>query len=183
MWIYGFVSMDVKELLKFVDENMFAKTGKRLNDLQCKVIEGALNHQKYVDIAESFERSEGHVKDTGYELLQMLSDIFEEPVTKGNLKSVLERQRSNVTVNVGDGNVGNFGRISNCVNFNSDRPKSTSDQAPLEKPDSQQNKQISKIKRLQALGLTDDEIAELLEIPLESIIGTNSGETASSVNS
>jgi len=104
--------MDIKELLKFVDESMFAKTGKRLNDLQRQVIEGALNHQKYVDIAESFDRSEGHVKDTGYELLQMLSEIFEEPVKKNNLKSVLERKRNNVTVNVGDGNVGNIGHIS-----------------------------------------------------------------------
>ena len=39
--------MDIKELLKFVDESMFAKTGKRLNDLQRTVIEGALNGQKY----------------------------------------------------------------------------------------------------------------------------------------
>ena len=161
--------MDIKELLKFVDESMFAKTGKRLNDLQRQVIEGALNHQKYVDIADGFDRSEGHVKDTGYELLQMLSDVFEEPVSKGNLKSVLERQKSNVTVNVGDGNVGNFGRISNCVNFNSDRPKSTSNKVPLENTTSQQNKQISKIKKLQDLGLTNEEISELLEIPLESI--------------
>lgn len=38
-----------------------------------------------------------------------------------------------------------------------------------EKPDSQQNKQISKIKRLQDLGLTNDEIVELLDIPLELI--------------
>ena len=175
--------MDVKELLKFVDESMFAKTGKRLNDLQRQVIEGALNHQKYVDIAESFERSEGHVKDTGYELLQMLSDIFEEPVTKGNLKSVLERQRD-INFNIGDGNHGNnVSHVIGCVNFNSDRPKSTANKTPLEKPDSQQNKQISKITRLQDLGLTNEEIAELLEIPLESITGTNSGETASSVNS
>ena len=173
MWIYGFVSMDVKELLKFVDESMFAKTGKRLNDLQRQVIEGALNHQKYVDIAESFERSEGHVKDTGYELLQMLSEIFEEPVSKGNLKSVLERQRSNVTVNVGDGNVGNFGHINNCVNFNSDRLSPTRNKIPSEKPDSQQEKQISKIKRLRDLGLTEDEIVELLEIPLELVKSAN----------
>lgn len=170
--------MDIKELLKFVDESMFAKTGKRLNDLQKKVIEGALNHKKYVDIADGFERSEGHVKDTGYELLQMLSDIFEEPVSKGNLKSVLERQRSNVTVNVGDGNVGNYGRINNCVNFNSDRPKPKQEQVPLEKPDSQQNKQISKIKKLQDLGLANEEIAELLEISLESITGTRLEESA-----
>ena len=160
--------MDVKELLKFVDESMFAKTGKRLNDLQRKVIEGALNHQKYVDIADGFERSEGHVKDTGYELLQMLSDIFEEPVKKGNLKSVLERQRD-INFNISDGNNGSIANVINCVNFNSDRAKPKSDQAPLEKPDSQQNKQISKIKRLQDLGLTNEEIVELLDIPLESI--------------
>jgi hypothetical protein len=170
--------MDIKELLKFVDESMFAKTGKRLNDLQRRVIEGALNHQKYVDIADSFERSEGHVKDTGYELLQMLSEIFEESVKKGNLKSVLERKRNNVTVNVGDGNVGNIGHISNCVNFNGDRPSPTQNQAPLENLDSPRDKQISKIKKLQDLGLTDDEIAELLDISLESIVGKNLGETA-----
>jgi hypothetical protein len=164
--------MDVKELLKFVDESMFAKTGKRLNDLQCKVIEGALNHQKYVDIAESFERSEGHVKDTGYELLQLLSEIFEEPVSKGNLKSVLERQRD-INFNISDGNNGSIANVINCVNFNSDRPKSTSNKTPSEKSDSQQEKQIVKIKRLQDLGLTNDEIVELLEIPLELITGIN----------
>ena len=164
--------MDIKELLKFVDESMFAKTGKRLNDLQRQVIEGALNHQKYVDIAESFERSEGHVKDTGYELLQMLSEIFEESVTKGNLKSVLERQRS-INFSVGDGSYGNIGHVIGCVSFDGDRAKPTPNKTPSEKPDSQQNKQISKIKRLQDLGLTNEEIAELLEIPLESITSVN----------
>jgi hypothetical protein len=114
--IYGSVSIDVKELLKFVDESMFAKTGKRLNDLQRQVIEGALKHQKYVDIAESFERSEGHVKDTGYELLQILSDVFGEPVKKGNLKSVLERQRS-ITFNVSDGSMGNIADVIQLCKF------------------------------------------------------------------
>jgi hypothetical protein len=169
--------MDIKELLKFVDESMFAKTGKRLNDLQRQVIEGALNHQKYFDIAESFDRSEGHVKDTGYELLQMLSEIFDEPVSKGNLKSVLERQRD-INFNISDGNNGSIANVINCVNFNSDRPSPKANQVPLEKPDSQQNKQISKIKKLQDLGLTNDEIVELLDIPLESIIGINLEESA-----
>ena len=62
--------MDIKELLKFVDESMFAKTGKRLNDLQRKVIEGALNHQKYVDIADGFEKSEGHVKGCDLDIIR-----------------------------------------------------------------------------------------------------------------
>lgn len=163
--------MDVKELLKFVDESMFAKTGKRLNDLQRQVIEGALKHQKYVDIAESFERSEGHGKDTGYELLQMLSDIFGEPVgepvKKGNLKSVLERQRD-INFNISDGNNGSIANVINCVNFNSDS-KSKANQVPLEKPDSQKEKQIAKIEKLREVGLTDEAISELLEISLEVI--------------
>ncbi len=132
------------------------------------MIEGALKHQKYVDIAESFERSEGHVKDTGYEILQILSDIFEEPVKKGNLKSVLERQRS-INFSVGDGSYGNIGHVIGCVSFDRDRTKSTPNKTPSEKPDSQQDKQISKIKKLQDLGLTNDEIVELLDIPLELI--------------
>ena len=164
--------MDISELLKVVDETMFARSGKRLNDLQRKVIEGALNHQKYVDMADIFGKSEGHVKDVGYELLQMLSDIFEEPVSKGNIKSVLERQR-NVTVNVGDGNVGNFGHINNCVNSYSNQPKTKSDKVPLEKTDAQRDKQISKIKKLREAGFADDAISELLEIPLELVESVN----------
>ena len=164
--------MDIKELLKFVDESMFAKTGKRLNDLQKTVIEGALNHQKYVDIADTFDRSEGHVKDVGYELLQMLSDVFEEPVSKGNLKSVLERQRS-VNINVGDGNVGNINHLIGCINSYSNQSKTKSDKVPLEKTDTQKDKQISKIKKLREVGLTDDAISELLEISLELIESVN----------
>jgi len=158
--------------LKVVDETMFARTGKHLNDLQRKVIEGALNHQKYVEIADVFGKSEGHVKDVGYELLQMLSDIFEEPVSKGNLKSVLERQRS-ININVGDRSVGNIADVINCINFNSDRTKPESDKVPLEKTDAQRDKQISKIKKLRDVGFTDDAISEFLEIPLELVESVN----------
>ncbi|MFN5473061.1 MAG: hypothetical protein ACK5CR_13820 [Pseudanabaena sp.] len=67
--------------------------------------------------------------------------------------------------------------LSNCVNFNSDS-KLKANQVPLEKTDSQREQQIDKIKKLRDRGLTDDEIAELLEIPLESIIGINLEESA-----
>ena len=164
--------MDISELLKVVDETMFAKTGKRLSDLQRTVIEGALNHQKYVDIADTFDRSEGHVKDVGYELLQKLSDIFEEPVSKGNLKSVLERQRS-VNINVGDGNVGNINHLIGCVNSYSNQPKTESDKVPLEKTDALRDKQISKIKKLREAGFADDAISEFLEISLELVESVN----------
>ena len=164
--------MDISDLLEVVDETMFAKTGKRLNDLQRKVIEGALNHQKYVDMADVFGKSEGHVKDVGYELLQTLSDVFEEPVSKGNLKSVLERQR-NINFNISDGNIGNIANVVNCLNFSSDRTKTESDTVQSEKTDAQRDKQISKIKKLREVGFTDDAISELLEIPLELVSECN----------
>lgn len=164
--------MDISELVQVVDETMFARTGKRLNDLQRKVIEGALNHQKYVEIADVFGKSEGHVKDVGYELLHMLSDIFEEPVSKGNLKSVLERQRD-INFNISDGNNGSIANVINCINFNSDRTKTESSKVPVERTDTQRNKQISKINKLREAGLADDVISELLEIPLELVSDCN----------
>ncbi|MDY7014641.1 MAG: hypothetical protein SVX43_13765, partial [Cyanobacteriota bacterium] len=72
--------MDVREVLQFVDEAVLLKTGKRLNDLQRGIIEGTLKRQKYADIAESYGCSAGHAKDIGYELLHLLSDVFDEPV-------------------------------------------------------------------------------------------------------
>ncbi len=79
--------MDIREVLQFVEEVVYAKTGNHLNDLQRDIIEGTLKRQKYVDIADSYGCSAGHAKDAGYELLQMLSDVFGEPVDKYNLKS------------------------------------------------------------------------------------------------
>lgn len=74
--------MLVQEILQFVDEAVYIKTGKRLNNLQRGIIEGTLKRQKYDEIAENCGCSAGHAKDVGYELLQMLSDVFDEPVDK-----------------------------------------------------------------------------------------------------
>ena len=49
---------------------------------------------------------------------------------------------------------------------------------PVHFQTSYQVHQLAKIKKLRDRGLTDDEIAELLEIPLESIIGINLEESA-----
>src|SRR5919202_5819192 len=110
--------MPMHEVLQFVDEAVYLKTGKRLNDLQRGIIEGTLKHQKYSDIAETYGCSAGHAKDIGYALLQMLSDVFDEPVDKGNLKSVLERQ-GNLNITFGDSNI--IGYINVC----SDKPNAT----------------------------------------------------------
>lgn len=157
--------MDIHQVLEFVDKVVYAKTGKRLNDLQRGIIEGTLKQQKYTEIADTYRLTEGHVKDVGYELLQMLSNAFDEPVDKGNLKSVLERQ-DNLNISFGNNNI--IGYINVC----SDRPTATPDENQPKTPDFQQAKDEAKIEtvgKLRQFGLSDKQIAEVLRLTLEEV--------------
>ncbi|MBE9188188.1 hypothetical protein IQ270_27005 [Microcoleus sp. LEGE 07076] len=164
--------MDTAHILQFVDEVLSAKTGKHLNDLQRKIIEGILNRQKYSDIADTYGCTVGHVKDVGYKLLHMLSDVFDEPVDKGNLESVLERQL-NLNINFGDRTT-NFGHSNtiNYINGCSELPTSAPDKSRSETPDFQDSTNQVKIEmvgKLRELGLKDEQIAEVLGLALEVV--------------
>ncbi|MCL1465695.1 hypothetical protein [Argonema galeatum] len=162
--------MDSREVLQFVNEVMYAKTGKRLNNLQREVIMGILKKQKYADIAEAYGCSHGHAKDVGYELLQMFSEIFGEAIDKNNLKSVLERQ-GNLNISLGDRSINSNidNTIVGCLNIGSDRPNPTPDTSQPATPDFQHNNnnQINqeKIDKLRQFGLSDEQIAEVLGLP------------------
>ncbi|MBS3025838.1 MAG: hypothetical protein HCA25_01745 [Dolichospermum sp. DET50] len=159
--------MQVQQLLQLVDDALYLNTGQHLNDLQRGVIEGTLKYQKYADIAETCGCSAGHAKDVGYELLQILSDIFDEPVDKGNLKSVLERQ-GNINIFLGDKSINQ--NIIGCMNIGSKQPKTKSDKNNPRNSKLQQHKNtIEKIEKLRQLGLSDQEIVEILELPLEVV--------------
>jgi len=162
--------MHVHEVLQFVEKAVYAKTGKRLNDLQRAIIKGTLKRQKYDDIAENCGCSAGHAKDVGYELLQMLSDVFDEPVDKGNLKSVLERQ-GNLNISFGDRSFNSNNNIIGCVNMGSEQPSATQNESQPETPDFHGNNQanIEKIGKLRQFGLSDEQIAEVLELPLDVV--------------
>ena len=164
--------MDTAHILQFVDKVLSAKTGKHLNDLQRGIIEGILKRQKYSDIADTYGCTAGHAKDVGYELLQMLSDLFGESVDKGNLESVLERQL-NLNINFGDRTT-NFGNsnIINYVNGCSELPTPAPDTSRSETPDFQRNDNQIKIEmvgKLRQLGLKDEQIAEVLGLALEVV--------------
>lgn len=163
--------MDIKEVLEFIDEMIASKTGKHLNDLQRKVIEGALNHQKYADIADHNGKSEGHIKDVGYEVLQLLSNIFDEPVTKFNLQSVLER-KGNFNLSFGEqGNINSSvnGHVIGCINFGKDESNNNANKNKLKTTRRRKSKKITKIQKLKEKGLSDEEIADILEIDLALI--------------
>lgn len=166
--------MDTAHILQFVDEVVCAKTGKHLNDLQRKIIEGILNRQKYSDIAGTYGCTAGHAKDVGYKLLHMLSDVFDEPVDKGNLESVLERQL-NLNINLGDrNNHTHFGHSNtiNYINGCSELPTPTPDKSQPPTPDYQDGTnqvKIEMIGKLRQLGLKDEQIAEMLGLALEVV--------------
>jgi hypothetical protein len=166
--------MRLQEILQFIDDAVYAKTRKRLNDLQRGIIEGTLKRQKYDDIAENCGCSAGHAKDVGYELLQMLSDIFDEEVDKKNLKSVVERQ-GDLNIYLGDRsfNSNNSNHIIGCVNMGSEQTTPNPNQSQSETPDLQEETKnqtkIETIDKLRQFGLSDEQIAEALDIPLEQV--------------
>jgi len=159
-------------VLQFVDEVVYAKTGKRLSDLQRGIIEGTLKRQKYKDIAEKYNCTTNHSKEVGYELWRMLSEIFGETVDKKHLQSILERQ-SNQNIIFADSNVNSNILGSGCIINNSDSPNPTPDKSqPVTSDLQQQSKnqtQIEQVEKLRQFGLSDEQIAEVLELPLEVV--------------
>jgi hypothetical protein len=152
--------MEISQLLQFVDESVYNNTGKHLNDLQIKILKGILNHQKYVEVAETNGYSPKHVKKVSHELLHILSDVFGEPVRKSNLESVLERQ-INFNITLAHKNTYNNKNAAVNVGYINSCPGAypvASDQAPSQT-----------IDRLRQFGLTDEQIAQALMLSLEDV--------------
>ncbi len=160
--------MDIGELLEFVDGAMYAKSGKYLNDLQKKIIKGVLDQQKYADIAASYNLSEGHVRDVSYELLQMMSNTFNETIHKANLQSVLERQ-GNINLSFGSRSINSH--IIGYIDLGSDRTENSTEKNPLETPNFSAS--LINVKntatKLRQRGLSDEEISDILDLPSEVI--------------
>jgi hypothetical protein len=83
--------MNLKEMLKFADDIVFAKTGQHLDDLQETVLRGTLQHETYKQIAKDFDFSESRVREVGSELWRLLSEELGEDIHKSNLRSAIER--------------------------------------------------------------------------------------------
>ena len=83
--------MNLKEMLKFADDIVFAKTGQHLDDLQAAVLRGTLQRETYKEIAKDFDCSESRIREIGSELWQLLSEELGEDVNKKNFRSAIER--------------------------------------------------------------------------------------------
>ncbi|MEG4441942.1 ATP-binding protein [Microcoleus sp. AT9_B5] len=86
--------MELKEVLRFADEKVFSKTGKHLDDLQEAILKETLQGRKYATkIAQDRDCSEGYVRVAASELWKILSEVFDEEVSKVNVRAILERAK------------------------------------------------------------------------------------------
>ncbi|WP_413160500.1 AAA-like domain-containing protein [Capilliphycus salinus ALCB114379] len=67
---------------------------KRLNSIQEIVLRLSLSGKTYEEIAMSSAYSIQHIRDVGYQLWQLLSEILDEKVTKKNVQSVVMQRLS-----------------------------------------------------------------------------------------
>ena len=87
--------MEIAEVLKLADELIFAKTGEHLDYLQKAILEGTFQGRTYPQIAEATHSSEGHTRDIGSELWQILSKGLGEDITKRNFRATIEKVEFN----------------------------------------------------------------------------------------
>ncbi|MGD1703378.1 hypothetical protein [Dapis sp. BLCC M229] len=172
--------MDWQTVLNSIDELVFQQTGKHLNNLQMGILKGVLNNEKYREIAEQYKCSNGHVKDEGYELWQLLSEVFGERLNKSNFVATVERLG---IANYQSPLIGNHVRVDNInlcnnpettelknrdfVNEKSDDKNTTFCQPIIE--DVLQTTKLNTVSKLIKLGLTPQQIAEAVDLPLNQV--------------
>jgi hypothetical protein len=122
--------MDVKEVLRFTDGLVFAKTGKYLDDLQKTVLQGVWEGRTYLQIAEESDYSEGYTRDVASKLLKVLSELLKENVNKYNFRSAMERYHDCNISNFKD--VVNFGNINNFCTETPHPPKPPQNSPPTQ---------------------------------------------------
>ncbi len=85
--------MNIPEIVKIADDLIFSHTGQHLDYLQEAIIKGTLEYKNYTKIAQEINSSESHLKNTGAELWQILSDALGEHITKKNFKHLFYKAK------------------------------------------------------------------------------------------
>ncbi|MDY6804885.1 MAG: hypothetical protein SXA11_13910 [Cyanobacteriota bacterium] len=172
--------MNWQAVVKSIDELVFQQTGKHLDTLQREILKGVLNGRKYADIAEKYNCSTGHAKDKGYELWQVLSDILGEELNKSNFCATVERLgvANSHSRLVNPVQIGNLNLCPNPETSELDKEdvaKRRSHPQNTQTPNATeenvlQTTTLKTVSKLTKLGLTAEQIAEALDLPLDEVI-------------
>jgi hypothetical protein len=147
---------DIQALLLNIDELIFSQRGKHLDDLELVILEGALDKQKYGEIAKKNHHSEKYVKDVAAKLWKTLSIALGQKVSKNNIKSSLQRYYyyySNSNTNV-----------VNSVQIYKDNICLTPSENDL-----RESIKLETVSELLKEGLSIEQIAKVLKLPVELI--------------
>ncbi len=154
-------AFDIQSLIFTIDDLIFSHTGKHLDDLQQAILEGVINHQKYSDIAKTHHLSSKYVKDTAGKLWKTLSEVLGEEVSKSNIKSSLGRYYySNVVHSNKIKDVIQINRGSGCTEALENESKLSN---------ISQDIKLEIAKELMKEGLTVEQIARVLKLPVELV--------------
>lgn len=86
-------TMDLEDALHVANSAVFAKVGRRLNEVEAVILLGTLQEQTYEQIAEGSGYSLSYIKrNVGPKLWSLLEQAFGEPVSKTNFRGALEHQ-------------------------------------------------------------------------------------------
>ncbi|MEZ2248632.1 ATPase [Microcoleus sp.] len=123
--------MDIKEVLRFADDLVLAKTGKHLDRLQEAVLHAGWQGKRYSQVAKEFHCTERHVGNIASKLWKIMSEILEENVNKSTFKSAMERYQVSHNSNFLNSNFLEQGNINFCTQI-SHPPKAPQNSPPTE---------------------------------------------------
>jgi WD40 repeat protein len=87
------MALDLEKLIEFVDEAVHHKNSRRLRDVEVWIFEGSWHGQTYGEIADAHNYTSQYLQqDVGPKFWKLLSDVFEEQLSKRNFRTVLERR-------------------------------------------------------------------------------------------
>jgi DNA-directed RNA polymerase specialized sigma24 family protein len=166
--------MSLEEVLQYVDDRVFAKTEKHLDTLQREILRGVFDGQKYANIAEEYKCTAGHVKDEAYKLWRLLSEVLGQDLNKSNFRATVERL--GIKNSIVFENNGSIRDINLCPNSEISEELEEDLNIEQEKSDRtstivnlQHKIQLKNIPKLVKLGLTAEQIAEALDLPLTDV--------------
>lgn len=119
--------MDIQELSKWTDDQVFAKTGQHLDSLHKSILESVLQRQNFHKIAGNNGYSYDHIKREGAKLWKLLSDVFSEEIEQKNVRSILENQAGSTINNFGNASHTISNYINSHVNICRENSQSSED--------------------------------------------------------
>jgi AAA+ ATPase superfamily predicted ATPase len=112
-----------------VDNLVFTKTDKHLDDLQKKIIEELFNGKTYKQIANIYDYDEGYIGDESRNLFKLLSESLGEDINKSNFCWTLERGKNcSKIVSFGNNNINcysTYEQSNNNQHNNTEQSKSS----------------------------------------------------------